>query len=365
VNGTHNNSGWRSGFKNQLARAAAALPVGAWHSLCGRPLILPYYHLISDEPVPHVRPLYRYKNISQFKQDLDFFLTHFHPITLDDLLQSLGRGRPLPQRSFLLSFDDGFREMAEIVAPILKVKGVSATFFLNSAFVDNRELGFHQKIALLIGQLAAGRATVWEEKLKGLFRAKRIMGNETAAMLKSVRYANRAILDEAAALGDLDFDLFLKQQKPYLTSEQIRGLLQDGFTIGGHSVDHPFYGDLTLDEQLQQTRKSMRYLAEQFGVSSKAFAFPHSDTGVSQTFFKRSYGEGTLEISFGTAGLLRDSWPGHFQRFSMEKNSGNLRQTIAWQLARRRRHGEIHRVAASNLTTVNSSLGNQHPRNAA
>lgn len=316
-------------------KIAACLPVGVWHALSGRPLVLPYYHMISDESLPHVQPIYRYKNVSQFKQDLEFFLKHFCPVSLDDLLNHLRNGAPLPQRGFLLSFDDGFREMAETVAPILKAKGVPAMFFINSAFVDNRELCFHQKIALLIDRLATQPSAALEERLKQQLWEKGIAADTIVAGLKSVRYAARAVLDEAAALCDLRFDEFLRQQKPYLTSEQIRGLLQDGFTIGSHSVDHPFYGDLTLEEQLEQTRQSLKFLQDKFEVKHRAFAFPQSDAGVSREFFERSYGDGTLEISFGTSGLLRDSWSGHFQRFSMEKPPLLPAPAITRQCARR------------------------------
>jgi peptidoglycan/xylan/chitin deacetylase (PgdA/CDA1 family) len=334
-------------LKHKLVRAAACLPVSWWHRLSGRPLILPYYHMVSDEPLPHVRPLYSYKTISQFKQDLEFFLKHFNAITLDDLLKNLRAGTPLPRSSFLLSFDDGFREMSEIVAPILKAKGVSAMFFVNSAFVDNRELCFHQKIALLIEHLASKPSATLEEKLKQLLNEKGITSDTTVLMLKSIRYANRAVADEAAALCGLQFDLFLKQQKPYLTSGQICELLRNGFTIGGHSVDHPFYGDLTLEEQLNQTRQSMKFLQDKFAVKQRAFAFPHSDTGVSQAFFERSYADETMEISFGTGGLLRDSWPGHFQRFSLEKSHYDPRQILVWQLARRCGRGTVQRATVS------------------
>jgi peptidoglycan/xylan/chitin deacetylase (PgdA/CDA1 family) len=345
VNGLNHRNGSQSGFKDKLAVASAWLPVGAWHALCGRPLILPYYHMVSDETVPHVRPLYRYKNIAQFKHDLEFFLAHFRSVGLDDLLKHLLENRPLPQRGFLLSFDDGFREMAEIVAPILKAKGVSATFFLNSAFVDNRELGLHQKAALLIGRLAEISSAALEEKIKRLFHGKGIVGDEVVSMLKLMRYADRAVLDEAAALCDLRFDEFLQQQKPYLTSGQIRGLLRDGFTIGGHSLDHPFYGDLTLEEQLRQTRESVNILQDKFGAQQRAFAFPHSDAGVSRTFFERSFSDGTLQISFGTGGLLRDAWTGHFQRFSMEKAKLPPATMVARQYARR----FLRRVAGTDL----------------
>lgn len=291
--------------------------------------------MVSDEPLPHVRPLYSYKTILQFKQDLEFFLKHFSPVHPEDLLKYLREGTSLPRAGFLLSFDDGFREVADIVAPILKAKGVSAMIFVNSAFVDNRELCFLQKIALLVEQLTAKSSAALKGRLEQLFREKGIPADTLVLMLKSVRYANRAVLDEAAALCNMEFDSFLKHQKPYLTSPQIRGLLGDGFTIGGHSVDHPFYGDLTLEEQLSQTRQSMKFLQDEFALKQRAFAFPHSDTGVSRAFFERSYGGGTLEISFGTGGLLRDSWPGHFQRFSMEKTTLPPATTVARQYARR------------------------------
>ena len=338
---TNRDSGSTQGLKTKLALAAAWLPVNAWHTLCGRPLLLPYYHLVSDKPAPHAGPLYRFKSVAEFKRDLDFLLAHFQPIGLDDLLNHLREHRPLPPRAFLLSFDDGFREMAEVVAPILKAKGVSAAFFLNPAFIDNRELCLHQKAALLLGKLEDSSSASLAEKIKRLFQENGITGNNVVSTLKRIRYADRAVLDQAAALCNLHFDVFLKEQKPYLTSDQIRALLRDGFTIGAHSMDHPFYGDLPLEEQLRQTRESVNFLQDKFGVSQRAFAFPHSDSQVSRAFFERAFGDGTLQISFGTGGLLRDTWPGHFQRFSMEKPPLPPAATVSRHYARRLLHGAV------------------------
>jgi peptidoglycan/xylan/chitin deacetylase (PgdA/CDA1 family) len=245
----------------------------------------------------------------------------------------------------LPSFDDGFREMADVVAPILKAKGVSGMFFVNSAFVDNRELCFHQKIALLVGHLTDKPSQTLEEKLKVLLLANGINGSETIPMLRSVRYARRSVLDEAAVICGLNFETFLALEKPYLTSEQIRVMVRDGFAIGGHSVDHPFYGDLPLNEQLRQTQQSVEFVQNKFGIGYRAFAFPHSDSGVSREFFERSYGDGTLQISFGTDGLLRDPWPKHFQRFSMEKTSLHPGPMVCRQYARRLFRQTVQRTA--------------------
>ncbi len=327
-------SGERENFKSAAgAKIAAALPVAAWHVIAGRPVLLPYYHMVSDEAAPHLRHLYAYKSTAQFKADLEFFLAHCRPISLDDFWVHLHQDRPLPKRSFLLSFDDGFREMAEVVAPILKAKGVPAVFFVNSAFVDNRELCFHHKISLLLERVQARPELGLREKLSAQMGEAAGNSGDLAARLRKISYAERGILDRVAGGCGLNFDQFLARQRPYLSSEQIHSLLRDGFGIGAHSVDHPFYGDLPLEEQLRQTRESLRYLEEQFGVKQRAFAFPHSDAGVSRAFFDRLAADGPV-ATFGTAGLLRDPRRGHFQRFSMEKNGGSARQIFAWQSAR-------------------------------
>jgi peptidoglycan/xylan/chitin deacetylase (PgdA/CDA1 family) len=320
---------------NWISTTAAVVPLNVWHSLCRSPLILPYYHMVSDEALPHVEPLYQYRTVRQFTDDVDFFLKNYEPVTLSDLLAHIHSGKILPTRAFLLSFDDGFREMAEIVAPILKAKGVPAVFFVNSAFVDNRDLCFLQKIALVIARLKFKSSEGLADKIKTILRANEICGDKIIPMLRLILYAKRAVLDELESAGGLDFNMFLAQQKPYLTSEQIRAMLRDGFAVGAHSVDHPFYGDLTLDEQLRQTQHSVEFVQKEFGVDYRAFAFPHSDAGVSREFFERGYANGTLQISFGTGGLLRDPWPKHFQRFSMEKISLPPRPILCRQYARR------------------------------
>lgn len=291
--------------------------------------------MVSDEAAPHVQHLYRYKNVAQFKADIDFFLTHYQPISLNDILADLHHDRPLPKRCFLVSFDDGLREMADVVAPILKAKGVPAVFFVNSAFVDNRELCFHHKTSLFLDRLLSNSNPALIQKLSDALMASERNTVGIVHRLRQIKYANRAILDRLATLCDLSFQQFLTEQRPCLSSDQIRSLLRNGFDIGAHSVDHPFYGDLPLEEQFRQTRDSIKFLQERFGVKQKAFAFPHSDFGVPRAFFEKMFSERTVDISFGTAGLLPDERHGHFQRFSMEKNAGSACQVIAWQAVRR------------------------------
>src|SRR5205814_9799266 len=54
---------------------------------------------------------------------------------------------------FHLTFDDGFREMYDIVAPILERAGAPATFFLNTAFLDGGGLAHHNALSVLLDRL--------------------------------------------------------------------------------------------------------------------------------------------------------------------------------------------------------------------
>src|SRR5687767_2451060 len=73
--------------------------------------VAPFYHVVSDEPLPHIGAVCPFKNVREFEADLDFFLEQFRPIGLAELLSVLHAGRPIPANTFFLSFDDGCREV--------------------------------------------------------------------------------------------------------------------------------------------------------------------------------------------------------------------------------------------------------------
>ena len=136
--------------------------------------------------------------------------------------------------------------------------------------------------------------------------------------IRDVNYERRAVLDEMAGILELDFDAFLKVKKPYMTSDQVGELAEQGFYIGAHSKDHPDFSSLGMDIQLEQFNTSLDYIMEEFGQDYGLFAFPFSDDGVSTMFFESMQKSGKVVAAFGSAGLKNDPVPFHHQRISME-----------------------------------------------
>ena len=55
---------------------------------------------------------------------------------------------------------------------------------------------------------------------------------------------------------------------------------------------------------------------------------------MSEQFFEQMLADGDIEVSFGTQGMIRESLPSHFQRFSMENTSAPAERIIARDFAR-------------------------------
>ena len=70
--------------------------------------LIAYYHVVSNEKLPHIRHLYSYKNVSQFLNDIDYLGRKFNPIDLSDLLDFAKKGKKLKKRSVFITFDDGY-----------------------------------------------------------------------------------------------------------------------------------------------------------------------------------------------------------------------------------------------------------------
>lgn len=324
-------------FAQKIAgNICSIFPISFWQKLVPETLACPFYHLVSNEELPHAKHLYQYKNVKQFAQDMDFLLKHFRPLSLTDLIAALRDARPVGRDTFLLTFDDGFREMYDVVAPILVKKGIPATFFINNAFIENKELCYLNKASLIVDHLKNGKAGNAEIKLiSKLLSESPWAGRNIESAILSISYLQRDVIDKIQRILDIDFNSYLNRYKPYLTYSQIIGLIKDDFCIGAHSIDHPKYSMLSLAEQIHQTRESIRVLRDQFCLTYGAFAFPHDDRGVAKEFYDEIYSSGLIDISFGTTGMIKDELSNNVQRFTMEKPFMSARKIFALEYVKK------------------------------
>lgn len=277
------------------------------------------YHTVNDQVPDHIRHLYQPRSVSRFSDDMNFLLKHYQPIDLLRLKKMvINREKPGKNR-FFVSFDDGLSEFYFCAAPLLKRLGIPATCFLNTAFIDNRDMFYRYKVSVLIEEIQKHKEKkeFWQQFHK-LKESHGIPQGYYRSVLLSLDHSSIAFIGEAAKMIGLDFKNYLKVKKPYLTSDQISDLVQQGFTFGGHSTDHTEFSRLSATEQINQALQSTRIVVEKFGLSYKIFSFPFTDFGIGKAFFDAIFTDGQVDLSFGAAGLKHDSVMRNLQRIPME-----------------------------------------------
>ena len=310
----------REGIKIFLGTVGGWIPQKWLILLSRQDLILPFYHTVSNTPMPHVSNAYPVRTLKHFRTDLEFLLKHYEPVGLDYLL-SYTPGGSSAKPAMFLSFDDGLSEIYHLVAPVLLSKGIPAAVFFNTDFIDNKDLFYRYKTSLLLERFESIKySPAVTELLQSRYHLASPIKKCVREFLLSISYKNRHELDEVAKLVDLDFRAFLKVKKPYMSMDQIKDLSDKGFYIGSHSKDHPGFGEISPQDRLSQYRESMEYLQIHTGTGYGLFSFPFSDAGVPENFFNELKKEGMprLDASFGSAGLKNDPVAFHHQRIPME-----------------------------------------------
>ncbi len=321
-------AGYKHIFTKYINVLSTAIPTNLLISLTNQKLIVPVYHLISDEKVPHIDNLYQVKKVNQFKKDLDFLLKNYNPISYSDFEELILKCEKPKKNSFLLTFDDGLSEFNDVIAPILFEKGIPAINFLNSDFVDNKNLFFRYKVSLLIEEISKNESILNEKNVQIWF-SQFSKEKNYKTVLKEINFNNKHLLNDLAVLLNVDFKDYLETKKPYLTSNEIIDLQKKGFHFGAHSVNHPEYRLIDLENQLLQTKDCLAFLEKNQLATNKIFAFPFTDYGVSKAFFENVFEKDKiLDLSFGCAGLKKDFSSKHIQRIPFEANNLTARQIL-------------------------------------
>lgn len=279
-------------------------------------VIFPFYHTISDLPLNHIGPLYHVKSVKTFSAELDILLSYFQPIHPSEFYHMILNGERPQKPAFLLSFDDGLSEFYDQIAPVLLAKGIPAINFLNPAFTDNKDMMYRYKISCLAHH---------HEEYPDAFHQNDVFqlldihtSSHVLRKIRQISYADRHLLDTLADITGFSFSEYLSDQQPYLTTEQVKTLAEQGFVFGAHSMDHPHFSQLDMSVQLQQTMASADAVSQMLNQPCHYFSFPFTDAGVSRRFFASLSQSHPELFTFGTAGIKKELLPKHFQRIPMD-----------------------------------------------
>ena len=188
-------------------------------------------------------------SISEFEYTLDA-LEDFECTTLNDIHQPTNN-----TKRFSLTFDDGFKDNLEIILPLLKERGLSATYFVSGRFVQG-DIPFEYEL--------------WNRLLK--------LGTTEKYDILRKQLKNKSRKSRAQALSTLGNHAAHKPDPNHLmlSEDEIKEISNSpAVTIGSHSHNH-----LALSKQdpfsvFYELWNSKKYLESVTQNSIDFFAYPY------------------------------------------------------------------------------------------
>lgn len=316
----------KNSIKKILYCLLSVLNVKLLRRLSNRDLLVINYHSIYGVDPDPVINKNTYRTKKQFEQDILYLKKHYHFVHLTDVLNYSLKGIKLPANSVFLTFDDGLKAVFEIIRPILQKHKVSGAFFLNPSFINNEDLHFQRKKNFIEQSVEPTKIKSVKQNWSKIFSEVDIESLDFHEALNRVNYKKSKVLNALADMFNVDFKQYLKENQIYLSISDIKQMIDEGFLFGGHSMDHPKYDELSIEEQIEQTLNSIKWVKEKFNLEYSIFAFPLRDHQISQKLFKAI--QSNCDISFGVMGIGDDVMLNHVQRIDAESKGVRLSSVL-------------------------------------
>jgi peptidoglycan/xylan/chitin deacetylase (PgdA/CDA1 family) len=200
-------------------------------------------------------------------------------VPLSSALSSLFSGGTLPPRAVSITFDDGYRDHLDVVAPILHSVGMPATFFLVPGLVSRECVAWWEYLGWGLSH-ARSRSVRWHDRTVPLVsvRAHRAFRNSVSRELRSLSRSDRD-----ARLEELIHRLAPAGSPPsgslFLDWDESRELVRRGFEVGSHSSAHAILSREHPADQSEDLSISKKVLEEQLEVPIDLLAYPNGAKG--------------------------------------------------------------------------------------
>ena len=239
----------------------------------------------------------------RFSEQMDAIKRIATPISLVEFVRGLESGN-LPERSAVLTFDDGYVDNFEEALPLLRQHSAPATVFVTTGNIDTEQEFWWDRLEtlLLVPERLPERLTLdlptaaldidlaqtrfygedqrADDKGVIAWQAKR---DTRMGFFYSVWKALSGLpgprrwqaLDELAAWSGSGTD---RPARRTMRTEEIRAMVADPLiTIGCHSIDHPPLPAHPVPEQSRQILQSRATLESICGTPVTTFAYPHGE----------------------------------------------------------------------------------------
>jgi peptidoglycan/xylan/chitin deacetylase (PgdA/CDA1 family) len=282
------------------------------------------YHRIHPEPdnQPFDRGVIDATPV-EFEKQVATLRRYFTMIGLDDLRRHM-RGGALPSNPAILTFDDGYRDCYDRALPILLRHGVKATFFIATAYVNERKVFWWDRISYLIHQSPLERI-----ELEYPIRASIELGSKKSEAIEQLlriikRWHNLDVerfLEGLTVCSGARWDSAIERRyadELIMTWDQIRALRRAGMDIQSHTRTHRVLQTVPHDELVSELAGSRKDLELELGERVSCVAYPVGRPIAREREIRAAVSAAGYELGFSNMNGVTWTW-GRFDPLDVQR----------------------------------------------
>ena len=262
----------------------------------GSPLILMYHGVTALACDERQNWCGKHVPLELFRDQLRILRRHRQVIPLQEMIEGLRSGDKL-YNTVAITFDDGYENNYSNAARILSDYQLPATFFLTTGLIGTDQWMWTDQVENMFATTLATSVAIdgivqplifhsLSERRVAVRTVKQYLKKQSMErcleLLASIKHLLR--VSESLPTGDYKF----------MDWGQVKKLVNAGFEIGAHTVNHPILSRITLDIAKEEILASRDRIIAETGSCSATFCYPN---GKAEDF--------TPEISDFCQGIFR------------------------------------------------------------
>jgi predicted ATP-grasp superfamily ATP-dependent carboligase/peptidoglycan/xylan/chitin deacetylase (PgdA/CDA1 family) len=211
-----------------------------------------------------------------FERHVEMLAQRYRCVTMDDVLESMTGGRPLPAGAVAITFDDGYRDNYTRAFPILRRHGVPATFYVTTGCLDGVEPLWTSQIRYLVQRTEVAALTEPVTGARLGLEGRRARASTLQFLKETLDGITRAqrtdVLRELTRQARVDLEPL---RAKFLRWSELEEMQQGGMLIGSHTLSHPRLPAVAADEAWRELADSRAEIAGRLGREVLHFAYPN------------------------------------------------------------------------------------------
>jgi peptidoglycan/xylan/chitin deacetylase (PgdA/CDA1 family) len=255
-----------------------------------------YVRNLKHSRYPNIRGL----DLKLFKEQIGYLKRHYNFITMEMLIDSIDNKSKLPNKSVLLTFDDGYADHFNYVFPLLNELKIQGSFFPPVRAINDNKILDVNKIHYILASELNTKKIIKEIKIEIIKYKEEYKLENFKFYLNKLAFSNRLDNDDVVFIKrilQLGLDPKIRKiitnnifekivgineeclsRELYMNIDQIRCMHSNGMHIGSHTYNHDWLSSLNKNEQEIEIINSKIFL-EQIGcdMNNWTMCYPFGD----------------------------------------------------------------------------------------